>query len=171
MYGIRIRRPRREHVGVGSDPESDEGPENDQKSPASPEDRDLVGEPLSEGPLPGSFDVDVPRDQLVILEALHDLVLERGQLSPLGLEDLVDVLAPELVEVRPADPAFLTPVRVRFGDHARDGRPHGRRPHEVLPLKRLSADRAGPLVVGLLIHVEASEASTSLTVSPERSRP
>ena len=122
-------------------------------------------------PLPGSLDVDVPGDQLVILEALHDLVLERGQLSPLGLEDLVDVLAPERVEVRPADPAFLTPVRMRFRDHPRDGRPHGRRSHQVLPLERLTADRARPLAVGLLVHEWDSEASTSLTVSPERSRP
>ena len=122
--GVGIKCPARQDEAVDHHPEEKDHAEENDERPTAAERRDRVGELLAEGQFLLELFADVARENFVLLQALDDFVVQRGEFADFVLQDFLHVIAAEFSQVVQTDEPFAVPLRRFPADELGEGRPH-----------------------------------------------
>src|SRR2546430_2609995 len=89
---IRIECSGSEQHGVRTDPDKDNGAKCNEKFPTAAKLGNVIGKSLAESKLLFELLADVGGQNLVLLQALNDLIVERGKFADLIFQDFLDII-------------------------------------------------------------------------------
>ena len=102
----------------------------------------MIGQPFAESELPLELFADVAGENLVLVQAFDNFVVERGQFADLLLQNFLHVIFPEFAQIVQANETLIVPLGHAFLDELSERRPDQFRNHAVMRRLWFFADLA-----------------------------
>src|SRR4029453_13497944 len=129
---IGIKRAVQQENTVQDNPAEQHRAEEDDKSPAAAKRGYLIGQPFAESELPLELFADVAGENLMLVQAFYNFVVERGQFADLLLQNFLHVLFPEFAQIVQADETGPVPIGHSLFDKFEKRRPDQFGQHAVV---------------------------------------
>ena len=121
---------------------NDHRAEEDDESPTAAKRCDLIGKPFAESELPLELFADVAGENLMLVQAFDNFVVERRKFADLLLQNFLHVIFPEFAQIVHANETFVVALGHAFLDEFEKRRPDQFRDHAVMRRPWFFADLA-----------------------------